>query len=301
MFVSRGQWSWAYLSANLLLFLLFLPLLVPLHELAHAAGAWLMRGTVFALYFGYGWGMRERRIGQVTVAAQPLPLIGLCVAGFQDHKRTAGRTAVYIAAPLLMHAVIVLALLPGCEFNRLGTAVAWREVFVLVNAVVLIQNLIPRQAAMAPTPLNSDGMGLWRLSRRLVKTEDLHTAYFLFSMLYAYRAGDYERTVQATRTGLAIYPDQPFLRNGLASGLIALKDYEKALPILHELLAAGEGISSDVRALALNNLAFVALEQEVSSPELDQALDYAREAYHLVPWMAELRGTLGAVLVEWDR
>ena len=59
--VSRGQWSWAYLSANLLLFLLFLPLLVPLHELAHAAGAWLMRGTVFALYFGYGWGMRERR------------------------------------------------------------------------------------------------------------------------------------------------------------------------------------------------------------------------------------------------
>ena len=295
--ISEGRWSVVYLSANLLLFLLCLPLIIVLHELAHASGAWLMRGRVFALYFGYGLGIRERRIGQVTVAAQPLPLMGFCVAGFHSPRRILGRTAVYIAAPLLMHTLILLALIPSFQLNQLGTAIAWSEVFLIVNLLVLAGNLIPRQLPAAPKPLSTDGMWLLRLASGQVKVDELHKSYFLSAMLFAYKARDYDQTVQASNEGLAIYPGQPYLRNGLAAGLISLKDYEAALPILRELLDQDEGVTDDVRTLALNNLAFAALENGASGPELDEALDNARTAYGLAPWMPQLRNTLGAVLV----
>lgn len=241
--------------------------------------------------------MRERRIGQVTLAAQPLATVGSCVAAFRNISHIAGRTVVYIAAPLVMHLIFILALLPGLKINQIGTSVAWQEVFVLVNVMLLLENLTPRQVAAGPAPLNSDGMSLLRFARRAVKPEDLHMSYFWLDMLYSSRAGDYARSVEAGQAGLALYPDQQYLRNGLAAGLIALKDYDQALPILRDLLSADEGVTEDVRALARNNLAFATLELGVSGAELDQALEDARLAYQMVPWMPEIRGTLGAVLV----
>ena len=292
----RGDAAAASIGVNLLLYLLFLSLLVPLHELAHAAGAWAMRGVVFALYFGYGWGMRQRRIGSLVIGAQLLPLMGLCVAGFPDLRRILGRTAVYIAAPLVMHTLLLLALLPGFQPIRLVTAPAWLEVFVIVNALVLVLNLLPRLAAAGAVPVASDGLHLWRLARRQIKPEDLHTSYFLLAMIYAYQADDYQGAAQASRAGLALYPDQPHLRNGLAASLLNQNDYAAARPVLEELLAAGDDLSHDVRALTWNNLAYLTVEQGATGPALDQALDYARQAYDFIPWIPEIRGTLGAVL-----
>ena len=287
----------AYLGANLLLYMVFLQMIVPLHELAHAAAAWLMRGVVFAIYIGAGWEGRERRIGSVEVGLRPLALMGFCVAGLADRRRIAGRTAVYIAAPLLMHALFLLALLPMLQVSRVVTGIAWVEMFFLVNAMVLAENLYPRQVKVGPTALNSDGMWLWQFARGRVNADQLHAAYFLLAMVYAFRARNYQRAVQIARDGLVLYPDQLYLRNGLAAGLISLEDYQQAAPILHDLLALGDDLSPDIRAMALNNLATIAVGQDVADPEIGQAVDYAREAYRLVPWIAEVRGTLGAALV----
>ncbi len=292
----RGDSAAAYILVNLLLYLLFLSLLVPLHELAHAAGAWAMRGVVFALYFGYGWGMRQRRFGSLVIGAQPLPLTGFCVAGFPNLRRILGRTAVYIAAPLVLHTLIVLALLPGFQPIRLVTAPAWLEVFVIVNALVLVLNLLPRQAAVGAMPMASDGLHLWRLARRQIKAEDLHASYFLLAMIYAYQAGDYPGAAQASRAGLVLYPDQPHLRNGLAASLLNQHDYDAARSVLEELLAAGDTVSPEIRAMVWNNVAYLTVEQGATGPALDQAQDYARQAYDFTPWMSEARGTLGAVL-----
>jgi tetratricopeptide (TPR) repeat protein len=241
--------------------------------------------------------LRERRIGSVEVAFRPLALMGFCVAGIADRRRIAGRTAVYIAAPLLMHALILLALLPMLQVSRVVTALAWAEMFFLVNAVVLAENLYPRQVKVGPTVLNSDGMWLWQFARGRVNAEQLHAAYFLLAMVYAFQARTYQRAVEVARAGLALYPDHLYLRNGLAVGLISLEDYQEAAPILHELLDQGDDLPPDVRALVLNNLATIAVGQDAADLELSQAVDYAREAYRLVPWIPEVRGTLGAALV----
>lgn len=287
----------AYLGVNLLLFMVFLQVIVPLHELAHAGGAWLLRGVVFAIYIGADWEGRERRIGTVEVALRPLALMGFCVAGFADRRRIAGRTAVYIAAPLLMHALILLALLPMLQVSRVVNTVAWAEIFFVVNATVLAENLLPRQVKVGPTLLNSDGMWLWQFALGRVNAEQLHAAYFILAMVYAFRARNYQQAVEAARAGLALYPDHLYLRNGLAAGLISLEDYQQAASILHELLAQGDDLPPDVRALALNNLANAAIGQEAADPELGQSVDFAREAFRLVPWIPEVRGTLGGALV----
>jgi tetratricopeptide (TPR) repeat protein len=222
--------------------------------------------------------------------------MGMCVAGFPDLRRILSRTTVYIAAPLLLHALILLALLPGFQPIRLVTAPAWLEVFVIANAMVLVLNLLPRQVAVGAMPVASDGLHLWRLARRQIKAEDLHASCFLLAMVYAYEAGDYQEAAQASRAGLALYPDQPHLRNGLAASLLNLHDYAAARPVLDELLAAGDTVSPEIRALVWNNLAYLAVEQGATGPALDQALDYARQAYQFLPWTSETRGTLGAVL-----
>jgi tetratricopeptide (TPR) repeat protein len=297
----RGDAAAAYIGVNLLLYLLFLSMLVPLHELAHAAGAWAMAGVVFALYFGYGPGMRQRRFGSLVIGAQPLPLMGFCVAGFPVLRRIRGSAAVYVAAPLLMHTLFLLALLPGFQPIRLVTGPAWLEVFVIVNALALVLNLLPRQGAVGAAMIASDGLALRRLARRQTKAEDLHTSYFVTAMSYAYQAGDYQRAAQASRAGLAVYPDNPHLRSGLSASLLNLHDYDAARLVLEDLLAAGDALSPDVRALAWNNLAYLTVEQGATGPALNQALDDARQAWSLLPWMPEVQGTLGSVLTAQGR
>jgi tetratricopeptide (TPR) repeat protein len=283
-------------------------LIIP-HELAHAGLTWLAGGRVFEIRIGTGQLVLDRSIGRLILSLGRFPASGYCMAAFSTRRLIRVRLLLVASAGMLFNLVMVLLFAPGFNIARWGTAVAWREALVFVNAVHLAANLWPRQVRLGNVETLSDGGRIWRILTGKQTAASIQMMYALNQAQYALRRRQYAEAERTAQAALAEHPNSTLLKNVRAVALLELGRPAEALVLFRELLNQFEtgqsaleigaaGINHEfIRAMLLNNVAYAAVLASPDADTLAQARDYARQAFRIVPWMPHMQGTWGAVLI----
>jgi tetratricopeptide (TPR) repeat protein len=173
-----------------------------------------------------------------------------------------------------------------------GPAGSFTGCVIGVGVVLGVVNLAPLKVSSAGGPLRTDGAALLSLLRvdrvageQIVAASRLGTAHRQHLAGETLAAGAEERPVDRT---------DPVILGIEGTRRILTKDYDEAVALLRE--AASMPHQDDVRALTLNNLAWVLL---LARPDgwLEEADRASADAISLKPWMEAMMGTRGCVLV----
>jgi tetratricopeptide (TPR) repeat protein len=282
------------------------------HELAHASMARLLNGQVFEIRVGLGPVAWQRSLGGVHISVARYPIAGYTALAYGTRRWVRVRYFLAVAAGPLFSALLLLLLVPGYRASHLDSTYAVRESLIIVNALILCVNLFPRRVNLAGVPSFNDGGHLWQIMTGQQTADLIHLAFFLLKGAYALEENDYTRAVQVSQAGLALYPDSTLLKNVQAVALLEMGQHAEALALFQELLVSFQreetqdtGITDDnrefMRAILLNNIAHTMVLAGPKPEGVQQAHDYARQAFQMLPWLAPVQGTWGSVLVQMGR
>jgi len=191
--------------------------------------------------------------------------------------------------------------------------VAIIEVLVWVNAWTLLANLWPRRVSLGPISARTDGGQLLNILTGKAKAALYHLNYFLVESQYALIDHDFAWAAAVCRKGQDLYPDNPYLENNLAVANLELGDFssaaavfERQLEILdtrrtEEAIGVTDETREGLRALLLNNLAMALLLNDGEPGKGQVVVDYAQQAYCILPWHHAIESTWGSALVEYGR
>lgn len=289
---------------DLLLMLFFSLLLLVLHELSHAAMAWLLGGRIFGIHLGVGKLLLQRWLGNFYLGVSLLPASGLCFAGFPPISWPRLRYGLMVAAGPLFHLLLLLLLLPRTRAFLGLPGPGWLIMIFILNAFMLALNLWPfLKVHTAVGVAGSDGSQLWRLLRGKVPAEQIHQGYYQLVATFALQQKRDDQALAEVAQGLARYPDNQILRNLHGYLLLRSDQLPASLAIWQELIDAPPAATIPpeqqplIQALHYNNYAWVRLMLHSEPAHLAAAADYAERAFAMVPWLAPIRGTLAAVKV----
>lgn len=300
---SRGKEGWLLAHGALFPVFLFLGLLA--HEAGHALVAKALGLRVFALLLGIGRTVVKFRIGRTHVELRTYPMAGATTFAPREDRAVRLRVGLAIVAgPLANVAGIIVSLLllafeGGGPRDLLQRFAPW-PLAAAANSFLLLFNLVPRKVSTPAGPVDSDGLALWRtLFMSAARKEELLAAHYgaeggacLADRKWVEARDWYVR-------GLERHPDSLVLVNDLGVALVELGDFEGASGRFRRILDSNP---PDVRMLAIaqNNLAWSLLN--LGRPELLQEADrQSEEAFRHIGWIAMIKGTRGAVLVQAGR
>jgi tetratricopeptide (TPR) repeat protein len=303
------RWS-LFLVLNPVLVLVLASLLVIPHELSHAAATWSGGGRILEIRIFEGPVRWRTRVRGTNVALGSYPLTGHCIPVFRNRDRIRERTLLMVAAGPLFNIVFLLALLPFYDGSQLASSGAWPELLLVANALLLISALIPYRASLGGRQGLSDGFQFLSLLSGKYSEPDLHLSYLTTEAAHLLRERHYQRALEICEAGLAHFPAHSLLENSRAVALLEMGHHRQALDIFEELLARAQcadepeqpgitGLARDhVEALLLNNVAYASLLSDSAPQALQRARICARHAWRMTPWLREIQGTWGAVLIE---
>lgn len=255
------QNEYHFFTAGIFIISLLLPLVLFIHEAAHALTALVLGGKVYAFIIGQGDVLWQKQVGSCLFVVKRDFQNGMARFGFPARLDSDIRWRYFIAigAPLVLHLLIVLV---GVQFFPIiNTEQRYNpgQLFVFTNLFMFILNAIPRMATIEGWEHPTDGAILWRMVRGGYTVEELQFASLTNEAMTWLQAGQKEAAAQAFEKMLA-YPQLP--PNG--------------------------------RGIVENNVAWILLLLN----QAPVALEHARVAYALLPWHPAIEGTFGAVLVE---
>jgi hypothetical protein len=273
-------------------------LTVVLHELGHAAAAWLVRMPVLAFSFGGGVRARAIRWRNSFVIVGPSPDEGFVGLAPKTSNLFRTKCAVVLFAGPLVNIVgfaagaVALVNLTSATSDVLGILLL---TWTFVN-FIHIESLIPsiHQGAFGAT--SSDGRQLLRLHK--LADEDVarivdqvpetraRLAHWHGSFELAYR--HVEGRIAANRMSSAgkVLATAILLESGRTQESI-----ESARRYLGE-----SGLEPQDRAMLQNNLAFALLVDQ--APDLSESDALSQAAMNFLPMLPAVIGTRGSVLVE---
>jgi hypothetical protein len=282
--------------------LLFVPCVTLLHELGHAATGIALGLRLFAI----GYGLTGRVLFRVHIRNCALEIRSSLSGGY---VRMAARSARWIRLRWW------LMVLGGPLFNgvlgALSVMVARREPsleavlqpFAWANLIFLAASLFPWKYVTPYGFSPSDGLALVTLpftaGERLRQQVPVYAAWEAFECL---RQKDYQAAIAWAEKGQREYPGEVNNRCMLGTALLGLDRFVEARTLFLELAAIGEPPASTppYQAVFLNNVAWTDLMTD--DPQLlDEADQYSARAMQLTPWVAEIKGTRGMVLVTLGR
>jgi hypothetical protein len=135
-------------------FLLFLPVIVVVHEAGHAVASLVLGHRIFEIRIGAGPALRLKA-GGTHIVIGPLPVSGHVASGSSSASGFRWKRLVIVAAGPSMNALMFVVGVPFIPSNLLRD-------FAVVNAFVLINNLLPFSERTALGPQANDGLALVR-------------------------------------------------------------------------------------------------------------------------------------------
>lgn len=290
-------------------FLLMIPAVTVMHELAHAAGGLLAGARILKIEIGIGGRLFRRMLGECELVVNKVPTGGMCHVHFDSPKGLKRKQFLTIlAAPLLHIAVItaILASMPleaalnpftGTGFNRIITSP-----LLLANAMMFVLSLKRHKLAMGGLRVETDGAQLFSIPRITDAEVELRVAaYFSAKGLRFLTSGSIEEARRWYEKGIDRYPDNFVSTGDLGAYHMQKGEYANARELFKSALERFDSGAPDslkhLRPLLINNLAYATLLAggEGSMEEADRR---SLEAYEAAGWMASVKGTRGAVLVE---
>ncbi len=291
-----------FLLANISILFVATVLSVPLHELGHAVAYWLLGGRVFSLRWGAGPTLLRRRLGSVTVLLGPNPFVGMAHGGFPTLRLIRLRFGLMVMGGVtanLMAALFLYMRLDGWEWSALRTSLAWSEVIILANVLLVIFSLFPRRAAIGAAAYPTDGAWLLTLATGKIAPAVVHQYFYYTGITQAIEGNDLVGAMALASEARSLYPDilpvqelEVMVRLMGGDGAMTLPFYEA---VLHGDDFAR--LTGPQQAMIFNNTAWAGLLTG-DPAQLEPAAARAGTAFAMMPWHPSIRGTYGALLVE---
>jgi tetratricopeptide (TPR) repeat protein len=291
-FASRSSLAWDLIA--FCLFVVFGVICVLPHELGHAIGAWIVGMRVFTICIGtYGRIVATVQVFGHDLCFRSIPLGGYTLAVPKTTRLFRLRYfVVVLCGPLASCRVIAAALLLLQRFASNETIEWVIGVFVWSNLILLAIGLLPTQ--------HNDGRLLLSVPFTRSKTvEAWHIWYFYLEGLESRERGKSDEAVRWFEQGLASYPNQNLYYFGLGMVYLDQQQYDEARQAFHQSLAPPTAPSGN-EAITWNNIAWVCLLTG-NSDLREEADRLSKQAYEQTPWVSQVKGTRGSVLVENDR
>jgi Tfp pilus assembly protein PilF len=273
--------------------------LILLHELSHALVAHALSFRVFAIHLGLGKVLFSRRFLGIAWTVHLVPSSGATmVSGPEMYNYRARIFLIHLAGPLfhiLLNGLLVW-------LNRtFGVAGPGYDVVLWANICLLFTNLFPHKAQIAIGSAGSDGWAMLNAPR--LTHEELrnrYASYHIYEAVSAVESGDTQSARAIAEKGLALYPDNANMLNGLGYVYLNSQEYKKSRQIFLQALQSDQELPIATKAMLLNNVAFANLM--LGEPNLlEEADDFSQQAYQLLSWEPAITGTRGGVLVALGR
>jgi tetratricopeptide (TPR) repeat protein len=282
------------------------PLLVTLHELAHALTARAVGLEVTLVRLGSGPFVWAGRALSFPVRLYAWPLSGL--THLSGHPAQWVRTRVWLAVLMGPLSNLALAGAAIVLWNQLSVVIDSNVtlLWIVYNAFMAAGNLWPHQTRASGQSYPSDGRQLIQIPFR--KPGPLAEALSLGmtgAIFVAYKDGDYLAAKVACIEELEHLPGNPYLLMLLAASNIDLGEYESASAITGPLLNTVDPIPPQLHAAVQNNLALSLWFRDFNTLQLEQSLQradaLAADAYRRYPCVLAHRSTRALLLAATSR
>jgi tetratricopeptide (TPR) repeat protein len=316
-----------------LLFGWVIVLIIP-HEIGHAVAAWLLGFRVFAIQFGYGNRFCHFKILGVTIELCGIPWGGITRATARGQKLIRCRSFLFILAGPAVNVLlfaIVLALMPSTDFRLLkqiftgsfemkilfdskpSLPLFFAATFMLANLYLLASCLWPHRSTRIGLPVESDGLQLLKIPFRTEQVlREAHAAYFAQEAGSSAEDKCHTEAADWCRKGLALYPENVFLRYLFGVWLVNIKDFVKARELLWDLTVQPKvNLHVKIASWSMVAVANILIAESIpdvlpdrsatlplSADLIQQALGCSQEALEAAPWSPDFKATRGAVLIE---
>ena len=285
-------------SFELVNYLLFLPVVIVAHEAGHALASLLLGHRLFEIRIGAGPTVRFT-VGGTQVLIGLLPLGGHVASGSASAQGFRWKRFVIIAAGPAMNAsmfgIVGLVALPSTLLRD----------FAIVNAFVLVSNLLPFSQRTPLGPQANDGLALVRtfVDPETV-VEEQRAAIPAAEAQRLVERGDRDGAREIVREALAIHPHSHVLRTWLGHDMVVSGQFAEARGVFSSLVEDDRsregpmprGRNTSSVALHLNNLAWTDLM--LADAELVvEANSASATAIDLLPGVSAIWGTRAFALI----
>jgi hypothetical protein len=278
-------------------YLLFLPAIVVIHEAGHAVASLLLGHRLYEVRIGAGPALRLN-VGRTRILIGAIPVSGHVASGSTNALGFRWRQLVIIAAGpatnALMFGVGVL-FLPSNLFRE----------FAIVNAFVLINNLLPFSQRTPLGPQANDGLALVRtFFDPGAELEEQRVGITAVEAQRLVELGDRDGASAVVREALVTYPHSRILRTWLGHHLVVSGRFAEARDVFSALVDDDERREGTIPrgryrapyAIHLNNLAWADLM--LADPELvPEANAASARAIELLPGPPAIWGTRAFALI----
>lgn len=282
------------------------PVSIVVHELGHAVAARLVGLQVGAVIFGVGRKIWHGEIFGTAVTLHVWPLSGLTFFGAQNLDLL--RTRLWFVTLMGPAINAMLALTAAAQWSEwvptVGVPVL--SLWIITNALLALQSLIPRQFSHAGAMLSTDGLALIQIPLR--SSEQLESYLFTAPLLRAlqrFESHDYAGAEAICREGLDLVPDSVHLRALLTACRNYSHDYTGSLALLAPLLREQANAEPQVRAAIQNNMAFALLMSNARAGYDHEALARAdrlsADVFECYPCILAYRSTRAMILTATGR
>ena len=275
------------------------PLLIIIHEVIHLIVCTALGGRIFGVQIGVGKVLYQRWFKDFYLGIGNNLGSNFTLGGFEKPEKNY-KYLLFFGMPLLFHLVacllpIVVNVYTG-EFLKLNWF--WTP-FVILNGVLLVINLWPRNLATPFGSTKNDGLRVLDILRGVDSNKNFQEDFNITGLMAYINKGDFhkahhylEQLKKINPEHFAINNSEAFLleKEGKWDSALELfkKDYEKdhhhENPYLNDFMMA----------MAHNNYAWGLLGHE-SEEERQQAIKAANLAYEYVFWIPSVVGTKAAV------
>jgi Zn-dependent protease len=258
---------------------LMTPVSIIAHELGHAVAARLVGLEVGAIVIGVGRKLWSGEIFGTAVTIHAFPLSGLTFLGAGSFDLL--RTRLWFATLMGPATNALLVVAAASEWQDLVglCGIPLLSLWIITNALLAAQSLVPRRFAHGGAMLSTDGLALLQIPRNT--PEQLESYLFTAPLLRAFsrfERQEYGGACDICVKGLERVPDNVQLRVLLTACRSSMRDYAGSLALLMPLLQQYARAEANVRAAIENNTAFALL---MSSPNAGYDSDMLIEADRL--------------------
>jgi hypothetical protein len=261
---------------------------------------------VGAIVIGVGRRLWSGEIFGTAVTLHAWPLSGLTFLGARSLEFL--RTRLWFATLMGPATNALLVVIAAAEWSDMvaSVGVPLLSLWIITNALLALQSLVPRRFSHAGEMLSTDGLALLQIPRST--PEQLESYLFTASLLRAYarfERREYAGARDICLKGLEHAPDNLQLRVLLTACYSYLHEYASSLALLMRLLKQYANAEGSVRAAIENNTAFALLMSRPSagydSEVLIEADRLSANVFALYPCLLAYRSTRSLVLTATGR
>lgn len=279
------------------------PLATVLHELGHAVVGRLTGLDVAAIELGFGKRVWKGRVGGTLLILRSWPLSGRTFLGARERSSVKVRVWLTTLAGPAVNTALIFPVTYWWESLADVFGVPLMMLWVFINGMTLIINLLPRRFVAMGRPQRSDGLALLEIPRL---TEAQLAPYFISAsvarVLASLEGQDYTDVIAECRRGLALAPKDPWLLLMLSGAQNRLGEYRDALAGAN---STGEVKDPILRAAIENNQAFSLLMLNLKGDPDEAAVsrvdELSKSAFEAFPCLLSLRSTRALVLAATQR